>query len=267
MKRLFLFIAILGVIAGSACAKTKNNKTSIQKKDINLVFIGNSITAGATLEDASTQAPPIICRELIEKSAGVPTHVYNGGHSGITTFGFLPGRTDLTKVIAQAKSLISENGGALYFSIMLGTNDSAIKGTEGAPVSPDTYQKNMRSIICELTENFPDCKILVNYPIWYSPNTHNGARYLQEGLDRLHNYYPIIDKLAKEYKQVRTGNRNVWELFQDNYQLFTAEAGNSGTFFLHPNKQGAVYLAEIWAESLLDIIRKDGILIKKESKK
>ncbi len=266
MKRLFLFIAMLGVITGSLCAKTKASKTSIQKKDINLIFIGNSITAGVTLEDASTQAPSIVCRDLIEQSTGISTHVYNGGHSGITTFGFLPGRTDLTKVIANAKSLISENSGALYFSIMLGTNDSAIKGTEGAPVNPDTYQKNMRSIICELIENFPDCKIIVNYPIWYSPNTHNGACYLQEGLERLHSY-PIIDGLDQEYKQVWAGNRNVWEFFQDNYQLFTAEEGNSGTFFLHPNKQGATYLAEIWAESLLAIIQKDGTLIKEKSQK
>lgn len=260
-------IAMLGVIASYICAKTQTSKTSNQKENINLVFIGNSITAGATLEEASTQAPPIVCRELIEQSTGVPTHVFNGGHSGITTFGFLPGRNDLTKVIANAKSLVSKNGGTLYFSIMLGTNDSAIKGTEGAPVSTDTYQKNMRSIISELIEHFPDCKIPVNYPIWYSPNTHNGARYLEEGLKRLHSYYPIIDELAKEYKQVCTGNRNVWDLFQNNYQLFTAEEGNSGTFFLHPNKQGAAYLADIWAKSLLAIIQKDGILIKKKAQK
>ena len=35
------------------------------KDNINLLFIGNSITAGATLGNASTQAPPIVCRALM----------------------------------------------------------------------------------------------------------------------------------------------------------------------------------------------------------
>lgn len=234
------------------------------KENINLVFIGNSITYGATLSSPSTQAPPIICRQLIQKATGVKTHVHNGGHSGITTLGFLPGRTDFTQCATAANSFVKGNGGLLYFSIMLGTNDSAISGTEGAPVSTDTYRENMKQIIEELLKRFPTCKILVNYPIWYSPNTHNGARYLEEGMNRLHSYYPIIDELAASYDRVFAGNREVWDFFEDNKALFTAESGNSGTFFLHPNVNGAKRLAEIWARSLAELIQSDGIELKND---
>lgn len=231
------------------------------KANINLLFIGNSITAGATLSNSSTQAPPIVCGKLVQQATGITTNVYNGGHSGITTLGFLPGRDDFTRVLNAAKAYQKNNGGLIYFSIMLGTNDSACTTTEGAPVSPDTYSANIKKIIDALIAGVPGCKILLNYPIWYSPNTYNSAMYLQEGLDRLHSYYPYIDAVVAEYDQVFAGNRGVWEFFEDNKVLFTKESGNAGDFFLHPNLQGAQRLAEIWANSLLEMIKADGVEI------
>lgn len=232
------------------------------RDNINLLFIGNSITAGATLSNASTQAPPIVCRSLIEQATEVTTNVYNGGHSGITTWGYLPGRDDFTRIINNAKAFKRQNGGLIYISIMLGTNDSACTTTLGAPVSPETYGNNIRTIINELLESVPDCKILLNYPIWYSPSTYNGAMYLQEGLDRLHSYYPILDTIVEEYDQVYAGNRGVWEYFENNKALFTRESGNAGYFYLHPNATGATRLAEIWAKSLLELIEADGVEVK-----
>ena len=232
------------------------------KDNINLLFIGNSITAGATLSSASTQAPPILCRALIEQATGVTTNVYNGGHSGITTWGYLPGGDDFTRILNNAKAFRRQNGGLIYISIMLGTNDSACSGTQGAPVSPDAYGRNIRTIIDRLLEEVPGCRIVLNYPIWYSPSTYNGAMYLQEGLDRLHSYYPVLDAIAEEYDEVTPGNRGVWEYFENNKALFTRENGNAGYFYLHPNLTGASRLAEIWAGSLLGLIEADGVEIK-----
>ena len=232
------------------------------KENINLLFIGNSITAGATLSNASTQAPPIVCRSLIQGATEINTNVYNGGHSGITTWGYLPGRDDFTRIINNAKAFKKQNGGLIYISIMLGTNDSACTTTEGAPVSTDTYRTNIKKIIDALIDAVPDCKIILNYPIWYSPSTYNGAMYLQEGLDRLHSYYPILDAIVAEYEQVYAGNRGVWEYFENNFALFTRESGNAGYFYLHPNVNGAKRLAEIWANSLLELIEADGIEVK-----
>lgn len=250
-RRFICLTAALALLMGMQAAAT-------ERDSLNLVFIGNSITAGATLSDRAAQAPPVVCGELVQQATGTPTKVFNGGHSGITTLGFLPGRADFQKVCNAASSLLKANSGRLYFSIMLGTNDSACSGTEGAPVSTDTYRANMKAIIDELLVQFPACRILVNYPIWYSPNTHNGARYLEEGLQRLHSYYAVIDTLVQEHAQVFGGNRSVWEIFEDNTALFTAENGNSGTFFLHPNADGAARLAEVWARSLIEILEAEG---------
>ena len=232
-----------------------------QKGPINLLFIGNSITAGATLSNASAQAPPIVCGQLVEQATAITTNVYNGGHSGITTFGFLPGRNDFKRVIAAAKAFQKNNGGPVYIAMMLGTNDSACTTTEGAPVSPTTYGANIRTIVDTLIASIPGCKILLNYPIWYSPSTYNSAMYLQEGLDRLHSYYPVLDAIAEAYEQVFAGNRGVWEYFEDNLDLFTRENGHAGAFYLHPNQEGATRLAEIWARSLLSLIEADGIKV------
>lgn len=243
-------------------AVERKNDPSDPKSNINLLFIGNSITAGATLGNPAAQAPPIICRTLVEDATGVTTNVFNGGHSGITTFGYLPGRTDFTRIVNSAKAFKKQNGGLIYISIMLGTNDSACSGTEGAPVDPGVYGNNMRTIINELIDAIPTCKIILNYPIWYSPSTYNGARYLQEGLDRLHSYYPILDAIVAEYDQVYAGMRDVWEYFENNFAMFTRESGNAGYFYLHPNANGAKRLAEIWAHSLLELIKADGIEVK-----
>ena len=116
----------------------KSAPTPVDKEDcINLLFIGNSITYGAGLSFPATEAPPAVCRELVESATGITTNLYNGGHSGITTLGFMPGRDDLTRLITAAKAFQKSNNGPIYISIMLGTNDSAMSGPEGAPVSPD----------------------------------------------------------------------------------------------------------------------------------
>ena len=228
------------------------------EEHINLLFIGNSITAGATLTNRSAEAPPIVCGELVQQATGRPTNVYNGGHSGITTYGFLPGTKDFTGVVNAAKAFQRSNGGKLYFSIMLGTNDSSYSpgnsASKGGPATPEVYKENMKQIIDSLIAQFPDCKILVNYPIWYSPNTYNGARYLQEGLDRLRTFYPVIDALVAAYDQVYAGDRGAWEAFENHPELFTSENGHAGIFHLHPNAQGARRLAELWAKRLLLIL-------------
>lgn len=88
----------------------------------------------------------------------------------------------------------------LLFSIKLGTNDSAIQGSSGAPVSKEDYRKNMETIISELLKKYPGSKVIVHHPIWYSTNIYNSSKYLKEGLDRLETYIPEIDRMIADYK-------------------------------------------------------------------
>ena len=256
MKKLILCsVLLLCMLAGSTA--------SMASDKIHVVSIGNSITYGATLSSPSTEAPPVITGQQLYKRTRVATRVKNCGVSGITTFGFLPGRSAYNTAVAAAAEFAQEQG-PLYFSIMLGTNDSAEKGPEGAPVSTDTYKNNLKSIIDSLKAKFPQAKFILNYPIWYSPTTHNGATYLQAGLDRLNSYHPVIDNIVSEYSssdpgKVYAGSKDAYSFFENNTQYFTSEEGNSGTFYLHPNAQGAVKLAGFWTDAIMQVLATDGI--------
>lgn len=143
---------------------------------------------------------------------------------------------------------------------MLGTNDSACTGPFGAPVEPVSYYTNMKTIVDELISLHPKCKIVIHQPIWYSPNTYNGAVYLAAGLKRLESYTPMLHKLIDHYTQTKPnqvflGDTAASDFFRNNYQsYFTPENGNAGTFYLHPNKEGAKILGKYWAEAILKIM-------------
>ena len=230
-----------------------------QGKGLNMIYIGDSITAGAGIGDASNY-PTVASDIALQKSGYTAVQSSNQGHSGYTTLDFQPG----TSAFEQVENAANEYKGStneLVFSIMLGTNDSAIRGPHGAPVSAENYAKNLRSIIGRLLKDYPDSKIVIQHPLWYSPNTYNGAMYLQEGLDRLQSYFPQIDHLVSNYAaknkgHVFLGDCDAFDYFKTHYQAsLQAEQGNKGIFYLHPNENGAKVLGEFWAKAIARAIR------------
>lgn len=223
---------------------------TLHAQPVSIVFIGNSITYGACLTEPSTEAPPVHTAALLREK-GYEVAFANCGYSGSTTVDFLPGDKLLPRVVQAADSL-SRLGGPLVFSMMLGTNDSAMRGTKGAPVSPDRYRHNLLCIIDSLHARYPGSYFILHRPLWYSPNTHNGATYLAEGLQRLQTYTPVLDELPRERPYILPGDRKAYDRFRRQHRkLLTPEAGNSGTFYLHPNKAGAEVLAGYWTKSII----------------
>ncbi len=237
-------------------------KAQAQKRDLNIVFIGNSITYGAGLSNAARQAPPVIAAAYLQKQENIGSvNISNQGHSGFTTVDFLPTTaTAFPKVEAAAKGF-SNSKALLIFSIKLGTNDSAIKGPNGAPVSPDVYKQNLKTIADSLLKEFKGCIIIYQHPVWYSPNTYNGARYLNEGLARLKSYVPQIDELVKEYQlayshQVFVGDKEAFKYFEKNaVTTMQHENGHEGIFYLHPNEDGAKALGTYWGKAIYKVVR------------
>ncbi|MFI5160276.1 MAG: GDSL-type esterase/lipase family protein [Sphingobacteriales bacterium] len=226
------------------------------KKDIHVIYIGDSITQGVQLGDPGTQSPPATASDYIQSVHGTGHMDFsNQGHSGYTTVDFLPGG-ETFKQLELAASGLAGKPGVLIFSIMLGTNDSAIKGPNGSPVSPDAYYSNLKNIIDQLLKDYPKCKVIIQHPIWYSPNTYNGAQYLQEGLDRLQSYFPEITLLVNGYAksnkgQVFVGDTKAFDYFKKTHLTnLIPENGHQGTFYLHPNQAGAKELGIIWAKAI-----------------
>lgn len=253
MKQVVKIICLLLVLA------VGRNGNAEEKKHINVVFIGNSITQGVLMDKPSHDAPPVKAALYLTKQPSVASVKYsNQGVSGCTTLDYLPQTETLfPKAKAAADAFAGETWATLVFSIMLGTNDSAISGTNGAPVSADQYKKNMTTIINQLLALYPNCRIVLNRPVWYSPNTYNGAMYLKAGLERLRSYYPVLQSLVTDYSgrfpgQVFMGDTEAFDYFRTNYQTdLIPEDGNAGTFYLHPNVKGAAILGEYWGKAIM----------------
>lgn len=230
-----------------------------QKRSLMVVYIGDSITAGAGI-DYAADYPTAICDDALQAARFDALRSSNQGHSGYTTVDFLPGSNAFTGV-EQAADEFKNTPGALVFSIMLGTNDSAIEGPNGSPVSKEEYYQNLKTIVDRLLTDYPGCKVVINHPLWYSPNTYNGARYLQEGLDRLQSYFPQIDKLISSYSQsnkgrVFLGDTAAFAYFKKNYlTCLQPENGHQGTFYLHPNPTGAKALGQFWATAITSAVK------------
>ena len=226
--------------------------------DVTVVFIGDSITYGAGLPSPVTDAPPVQAAKYLEQQKYIgKVKFLNEGVSGFTTVNFLPASgSAYDKVIKATDNLYKNEESQLVFSIMLGTNDSAVEGPKGAPVSPGSYFNNLKVITDSLLKRYPGCKVIINYPIWYSANTYNGSKYLQEGLDRLQSYFPEIKRLVKAYTlsnpgRVFTGDAQGFNYFKINWKkYFQQEQGKKGIFFLHPNKEGARALGNFWGKAI-----------------
>jgi lysophospholipase L1-like esterase len=234
-----------------------------QKQNLNVVYIGDSITQGVQLNDPATGAPPAIASAYLKQGKDIGTVEFsNNGVSGFTTVDFLPTTNTVFNKAEQAANAFTDKKALLIFSIMLGTNDSACDGPNGSPVSAERYHDNMKTIIDRLLQDFPNSKIIIQQPLWYSPNTYNGARYLQEGLSRLQSYFPQIGKLVAEYavthpKHVFAADRKAFDYFRKHHLTdLIPEDGKQGTFYLHPNKTGADALGRFWAGEILRFVTK-----------
>jgi lysophospholipase L1-like esterase len=226
-------------------------------KRIDVVFIGDSITHGTM---GPGESPPVYAGEFLRQQKGVDSvAIANQGVSGFTTVDFLPSvHKSYLKVRTAADAFYADKNAQLVFSFMLGTNDSAIKGPTGSPVAPANYRANLQTIADSLLAVYPNCKIVFNYPIWYSDNTHNrGAAYMKEGQQRVLEYWHQIDTLVKQYRatnpqHVYAGDKKAYNYFKKNYLTdLKAENGLDGVFYLHPNKKGDRALGVFWAKAIL----------------
>lgn len=118
--------------------KTGNTPQSNKK---NILFFGDSLTAGYGLDDPDQAFPGVIQHEL--DSLKLHYQVINAGLSGETTAGGL-GRIDW--VLKQKVSI---------FILELGAND----GLRGIPT--DETLKNLQAIIDKVKAKYPDAKIIL----------------------------------------------------------------------------------------------------------
>jgi len=251
MKRLLYVSLIACVVLGIFNAEAQIKRTC------NIIFIGNSITEGALHQEKDKTAPPVFAAHYVGRMLGADVTFRNCGRSGATTVDFLPERErDFKRVERAIADIQKQSYEPIVFSIMLGTNDSASKGPLGSPVSNEDYKKNLLTMIERLRELCPNAIFVLQRPVWYSPNTYNGAMYLVAGQKRLVGYANILIELAEQHDDIYLGDFKSFDYLKANYKkYFFAENGNAGVFYLHPNVDGAKKLAKRWAQAITRAVK------------
>ena len=249
MKKIICLLLLLSV-ADFSSARSR-------KATCNLVFIGNSITEGVLHADKSKTAPPVLTASMVGKMLSRDIIFRNCGRSGATTVDFLPSeQRDFVRVEKAIKDIQEISYEPIIFSIMLGTNDSANFGPNGSPVSNEDYERNLMTMIERIRELCPHAIFVLQRPIWYSPNTHNGAQYLVAGQKRMVGYTDVLIDMARKNPDIYFGDNEAFDYFRAKHHKFMfAEDGKAGIFYLHPNEAGAKKLARFWAEAIVRTVK------------
>ncbi|WP_207426757.1 arylesterase [Pedobacter sp. SYSU D00535] len=119
-----------------------NQKTADPKEKKNILFFGNSLTAGYGLEESS-EAFPARIQEKID-SAGLNYRVINAGLSGETTAG---GKNRIDWLLDKQKVDV--------FVLELGAND----GLRGLPVTET--KRNLQVIFDKVKAKYPEAKLVL----------------------------------------------------------------------------------------------------------
>lgn len=234
-----------------------------KKWNIDIVYIGNSITKGSLLGIPEEESPPATSSDYIRRQPGVgEVRFINEGRTGYTAADYLPSDTGaLSQVIYDTHKFHKDQDHLLLFTISLGTDDNYVNDSDTI-VEPTEYQSNLKAIADKLLSEFPGCKIIFLQPVWFSPDANNSPRYMTEGLARLQTYFPELQSLVLKYSQSKPGQIFLGDLkgfayFRNNYLTdLIPEEGNAGSFYLHPNKKGANVLGKLWGEAIYESIFK-----------
>ncbi|WP_207422095.1 MULTISPECIES: arylesterase [Desertivirga] len=162
MQRLpIILLALLLIVASCSGNKPEKEKQSEKKEKMteikNLVFFGNSLTAGYGLEDPSDAFPAVIQRKI--DSLKLPYKVINAGLSGETTAG---GKSRIDWLLKQKVDV---------FVLELGAND----GLRGIPVTET--KKNLQAILDKVKAKYPEAQLIL-LGMEIPPNM--GGTYVQQ---------------------------------------------------------------------------------------
>ncbi|WP_149525382.1 arylesterase [Sphingobacterium hotanense] len=214
------FSTLSAIILLTACNNPQTQQATEQQQDTvvreatptekkqNIVFFGNSLTAGLGLEN-QTEAFPALIQQKID-SLGLNYTCINAGLSGETSAG---GKDRIDWLLKEPIDV---------FVLELGAND----GLRG--IKPEATKKNLGEIVDKVIKAYPNCK-LVLAGMKVPPSM--GEAYFKE-------FEAIFPALAQEK------NMTLVPFLLDNVAGITKLNQQDA---VHPTKEGQLILAEnVW---------------------
>lgn len=190
---------------------SKNKETTDKQPIKNILFFGNSLTAGYGLDDPSSESFPSLIQARLD-SLNLKYKAINAGLSGETTAG---GKGRIGWLLKSKVDI---------FVLELGAND----GLRGVPVTETA--KNLQSIVDTVKLKYPEAKLML-LGMQVPPNM--GGQYAREFND----VFPVIAK-KNQMLLVPFLLKNVAGIPELNLQ--------DG---IHPTAEGQKILAEnVWEE-------------------
>ena len=214
----FLFVVIFLSACGNSQQKSNNDANSTtdssqnlgqkETKTKNILFFGNSLTAGYGL-DSPTDAFPGLIQKKID-SLNLPYTCINAGLSGETSAG---GNERIDWLLKNPVDI---------FILELGAND----GLRG--VSPSTTFNNLSSIVEKVKKAYPSCQ-LVLAGMLVPPNV--GKSYYED-------FKEIFPRLSEKYDM-----KLIPFLLQDVAGNSNLNQGDG----IHPTQEGQIIVTEnVW---------------------
>ncbi len=153
MQKIFPFSALIFLVFFCGCGNNSQPKTNTEKDTVkeasaeistqkNILFFGNSLTAGYGLDDPGTESFPSVIQHDLD-SLKLPYKAINGGLSGETTS---DGKNRISWQLRQPVDV---------FVLELGAND----GLRGIPVAET--EVNLQSIIDQVKAKYPKVKMIL----------------------------------------------------------------------------------------------------------
>jgi hypothetical protein len=127
--------------------------------------------------------------------------------------------------------------------------------------TPDDYVRNLVAIIDSLLTLWPDAHVVLNKPIWYTPDyvTKGGSIGSKQSQKLIGIYADRFRDVISRCKagHVHLGDKDAYDYFKKNWKTDINEEKDARgkSYWLHPNEQGARKLAEYWGKAILQVIK------------
>ncbi len=220
MQKVFSCLPLILIVVFCGCGNNAKQTTDTKKDTVkeaspqmqqqkNILFFGNSLTAGYGLDDPGNDAFPSVIRQTID-SLKLPYKVVNGGLSGETT---ADGKNRINWLLKQPVDV---------FVLELGAND----GLRGIPVAET--EVNLQSIIDQVKAKYPKAKLMMT-GMQVPPNM--GGTYADD-------FRKVFPRLAKK------NNMTLVPFLLENVAGIRDLNQRDG---IHPTAKGAKIVAEnVW---------------------